>query len=215
MKLGLKVMAIALGTVACAGVAHGELLANGGFEQEPNFGVNGDGSYTLLTGSQLPGWTITPGHGVTIHNHGYPYISGTYSVNMDGEGANGANADFYQVFPTVAGQAYALSYDYKYWQNSSLTLFVQLTDTVADPAGATPIYAGATLVNNPDTLTATASFIGTGNPIELHVFETATGYNDNGIITDNFSVVAVPEAGMAGLAAPAMAAGLLRRRARR
>ena len=45
------------------------LLVNGGFENEPNWGggVSHDGGYTALIGNQLPGWTIEANHAVTIH----------------------------------------------------------------------------------------------------------------------------------------------------
>ena len=79
---------------------------NGGFENEPNFGngVSGDGGYSALTGSQIPGWTIEPGHAATVHNTAfYPFISGNFSINMDGEGFNGQNANLYQDFASSLG----------------------------------------------------------------------------------------------------------------
>src|SRR4051794_5523510 len=76
-------------------IASANLLVNGGFDSEPNYGagvVNGVG-FSALTGSQIPGWTVEPGHAVTIHDTStYPFITGPFSVNTDGEGFNGHNA---------------------------------------------------------------------------------------------------------------------------
>ena len=89
MKHRLAIAAALLALVSGTGRVQADILVNGGFEDEPNYGsgvINGAG-YSALTGSQIPGWTIEPGHAVTIHNDTiYPTISGTYSVNTDGEG---------------------------------------------------------------------------------------------------------------------------------
>src|SRR3569833_183686 len=87
-------------------IASANLLVNGGFDSEPNYGsgvVNGVG-FSALTGSQIPGWTIEAGHAVTIHDTStYPFITGPFSVNTDGEGFNGHNANLYQDIASVAG----------------------------------------------------------------------------------------------------------------
>lgn len=200
-----------LGAASVASAA--ELLINGGFEVMPNWGMgfSGDTGYTGLTGAQLPGWTIEPGHGVTIHNTAwYPYISGNYSVNMDGEGYNGKNADLYQDFATVNGQAYEFSFQWKGWYNDSRpNLDVSLTDLTGNNQFYNYNTAyGAALV------TVTYNFTGNGNSVRLRVKESPeSGYNDNAFIVDNFSVKTVPEpATWLGLGLGA--AILLRRRAR-
>src|SRR5882724_9707371 len=87
------VLALLLLTATSTSAA--SLLTNGDFENEPNF-VSGN-SIAVLSGSELPGWTIEPGHFLTIHNNSvFPTISGLYSANTDGEGQNGVNADFHQ-----------------------------------------------------------------------------------------------------------------------
>lgn len=74
---------------------------------------SGDAGCSGLTGTQMPGWTIEPGHGATVHNTVlYPTISGGYSINMDGEGYNGVNADLYQDFGSALGASYTLTFDW-------------------------------------------------------------------------------------------------------
>src|ERR1043165_2080900 len=102
--LGGALLALGMSTLGWGGI-----LVNGGFESEPNFGAgfSGDAGYTGFTGSQIPGWTIEAGHGATIHNTVlYPTISGKYSLNTDGEGFGGQNANLYQDFASTLGLLY-------------------------------------------------------------------------------------------------------------
>ena len=176
-------------------VAGQNLLVNGGFENEPNWGAsngtgcNGTAGCSALAGSELPGWTIEPGHAVTVHNNTiYPIITGTYAVNMDGEGANGHNANLYQDFATVSGQSYNLQYDWATWQNigSPPNLDVTVTDTVTSAV----LYHGSfAWIAGPHHVTTT--FTGTGNPLRLRIQEIPeSGVNDNAYIIDNFVVTA-------------------------
>lgn len=189
---------IALGAVGLLGppLASANVLINGDFENEPNWGASngtgcgsgGDSGCSALTGSQLPGWTIEPGHAVTVHIVGsYPTISGTYSINADGEGFNGHNADFYQDFASSNGQQYNLQYDWETWfSNTAPNLDVTVTDTVTSNVLYHDNFAwtaGSHHVN--------VSFSGTGNPLRLRIQESPeTGANDNAYIVDNFVVVA-------------------------
>jgi len=188
-----------------------DLIVNGGFENEPNYAAHTFdlGSFALLTGSDIPGWTIAAGHSVTIHNHpsffNYPTISGTYSVNTDGEGANGHNADFYQNFASSAGIGYSLQYDWENWFGpSGAKLEVLVTDTVTSS-----ILYDAVLTTTAGVTHEVGLFNGTGNALELRIRENPeSGRNDNQFIVDNFSVTAatssVPEpSSMALLAAGA------------
>ncbi len=164
-----------------------ELLTNGGFENEPNYGINGDGGFTLLTGNQIPGWTIVPGHGVTVHNTTlYPTISGNYSVNTDGEGFNGHNADFYQDFSTTSGQSYAFSFDWQGWMNNAPA--TQLHVSIVDLTTTTLLYNG--LFSYSAALNHESQVIlGTGHVFRLEIQETPeSGFNDDQFIVDNFSV---------------------------
>jgi hypothetical protein len=177
-------------------LASANVLVNGDFENEPNWGASngtgcgfgGDTGCSALIGSQLPGWTIEPGHAVTVHIAGtYPTISGTYSINMDGEGFNGHNANFYQDFATSSGQQYNLQYDWATWfNNTTPNLDVTVTDTVTSSViyhGNFAWSAGSHHVN--------AFFSGTGNTLRLRIQEIPeTGTNDNAYIVDNFVVVA-------------------------
>jgi hypothetical protein len=192
--------AILLAAVA----AQANLLVNGDFEDQPNFGINGDGSYTRLEPGQLPGWTILANHSVTIHKNpgAYPTISGMYSANTDGEGNNGHNCDMYQDFATVAGQSYTLDYDWLGWSQSGSTLDIRISrvsdsNTVLDDQ------------HNWDNLGVhhlSLDFIGDGSVYRLRVFgNPESGVNDNTFIVDNFDVSAVPEpATLAGLGALAL-----------
>ena len=177
-------------------LASANLLVNGDLENEPNYGASngtgcgsgGDPGCSVLTGSQLPGWTIEPGHGITVHIVGtYPTISGTYSINTDGEGLNAHNANFYQDFASSNGQQYNLQYDWATWfNNTAPNLDVSVTDTVTSNVLYHDNFvwsAGSHHVN--------VSFPGTGNPLRLRIQESPeSGVNDNSYIVDNFVVVA-------------------------
>lgn len=177
-------------------IAGANLLVNGDLENEPNWGASngtgcgsgGDTGCSALTGSQLPGWTIEPGHAVTVHIVGaYPTISGTYSINMDGEGFNSHNANFYQDFPSVGGEQYNLQYDWATWFNDTApNLDVTVTDTVTSAV----VYHG-NFAWSAGTHHVSAFLSGTGNPLRLRIQEIPeTGVNDNAYIVDNFVVVA-------------------------
>jgi hypothetical protein len=194
----VAVLAAQLSTASAQSAAN--LLVNGDFESEPNWGggVSHDGGYTALTGSQIPGWTIEPGQAVTIHiaPGSYLVISNSFSANTDGEGWNGHNANFYQDFSSTAGISYAFACDWQSWgyidPPTTNALKISVTDTVTgnglfagfyyyDGAGAHPVHHVA------------ANFIGTGNALRLRVEESLeSGYNDNTFVVDNFSVVAGP-----------------------
>ncbi len=174
------------------------LLANGDFESEPNWGggVSHNGGYTALTGSQIPGWTIEPSHAVSVHISPGPYlvISNSFSVNTDGEGYNGHNANFYQDFGSTKDVSYALTFDWQSWGfievPTSNALKISVTDTVTSNAlfVAFYYYDG----NTPHSVHhVTTNFFGTGNVLRLRIEESPeSGYNDNTFVVDNFSVVA-------------------------
>lgn len=178
--------------LSLAGVSQANVLVNGGFESMPNWGagISGDGSYTLFVGSSIPGWTIAAGHGATIHNNGaYPFISGTYSLNTDGEGYNGHNVDIYQDFASSIGQPYALTFDWMNWYNdSNPRLDVSVVDTVTNAVLAHGNYGVLAGLHN-----ELFNFNGTGNDLRLRVkHDPESAYNDNTFIVDNFAVELVP-----------------------
>lgn len=196
MKQRLAIAAAFLLLVGGMGRVQANILVNGGFENEPNYGsgvINGYG-YSALTGSQIPGWTIEPGHAVTIHNTStYPTISGNYSVNTDGEGYNGHNANLYQDFASTSGVSYKLSFDWEGWlARSSVMLNISVEDTVTSTVLFNGLYPADGLLK---VYHETSTFLGTGAPLRLRIQESPeSGYNDNAFIVDNFSVVsAVPE----------------------
>lgn len=182
--------------LTCATSMAANLIVNGDFENEPNY--SGSIGYSVFTGSQMPGWTIEPGSAVTVHNNTiYPFISGTYSVNTDGEGQNGNNANFYQDFASVNGQQYQLDYDWLLW---TLTQTPHLDVSVTDTVTAAVLYSG-NFAPVSGSHHVTALFIGTGNPLRLRVRENPqSGVNDNTFIVDNFVV---------DLAAPVQPAGAI------
>jgi hypothetical protein len=181
-----------------------ELLTNGGFENEPNFGngvINGP-DFSALTGSQIPGWTIVTGHAVTIHQApGQPTISGTYTVNTDGEGFNGHNADFYQDFSTTLGTSYTFGFDWFGWQNNAPN--TQLQVSITDLTTSAVLYDG--LFSYSAALShESQALLGTGDVFRLQIQETPeSGFNDNQFLVDNFSVTTaaagVPEQGSSWL----------------
>lgn len=193
--------------VSCLNAAQGELLVNGGFELEPNFGsgsVANGGGVSAFAGSEVPGWTIEANHALTIHDTTtYPFIAGNFSANLDGEGFNGNNANFYQDFSSALGVLYALSYDYQGWQFNAPDFTVTVTDltTLADLYSKTSPWTAALVQEG-------GSFLGTGNILRLRVVQATTGFNDNAFIVDNFSVNAVPEPSSIALAIASALAGL-------
>lgn len=191
MRNSRVILFIALSIVAP--FAQANLLVNGDFEDMPNWGggFQGDGSYTAFTGTQIPGWIIEANHAATIHNTlTYPYISGNYSLNTDGEGWNQHNVDMYQDFASNNGSQYTLTFDWKNWfSDSTVRLDVSLTDTVTSSELAHGNYGLSTGLHS-----EVFTFTGTGNAIRLRVkCSPESGYNDNTFIVDNFSVQAVPE----------------------
>jgi len=178
---------VVVSTLLFAWSAHANVLVNGGFDSEPSYGsgvVNGVG-FSALTGSQIPGWTIEPGHAVTIHDTStYPFISGPYSVNTDGEGFNSHNANLYQDFASVAGQQYRLQFDWVGWISTPANLDVTIVDTVTSQV----LYHGnlSWAVGSHHVSTV---FTGTGNTLRLRIQENPeSGTNDNGFVVDNFTV---------------------------
>jgi len=83
----------------CCGVCLSNLLVNGNFEEEPDWGsaiwISWFDNYAKsLIGNELPGWTIETNHAVTIHRTGGADLTiinegGVYSLNTDGEGYDG------------------------------------------------------------------------------------------------------------------------------
>jgi len=176
----------------------GQLLVNGGFENEPNWagGVSFDGGETALVGNELPGWTVEPGHAVTIHTRNmYLVISGQYGANADGEGYNNHNANFYQDFNSGLIYTYTLSFNWQSWGLTGVTpqrqltqLKVSVADTVTGGVLFTGLYSYDTSFGPVHLVTT--NFFGTGNPLRLRIEESPeTGVNDNMFVMDNFSVV--------------------------
>jgi len=179
-----------------------ELLVNGGFENEPEaLNPNSppqEGGFLWLSGNQIPGWTIAPGSMVTMHeNPGpWPTITGAYSINTDGEGANGNNANFYQNFATVNGGTYNFSFDWELWQLNapSTELQVSITDLTTSASVFDVLY-NATTVPSEVVQHVSTAFAGDGDIYQLQIQETPqSGFNDNEFIVDNFSVTgSVPD----------------------
>ncbi|MFO0787271.1 MAG: hypothetical protein U0573_13095 [Phycisphaerales bacterium] len=193
--------------------AQGNILVNGDFENMPNFGagINRDPGYTLLTGTDIPNWTIVDGYGATVHNTVlYPTISGNFSINTDGEGYNGHNINMYQDFATSANQAYELKFDWKNWYEASTPLLRISVEDAATNSVVVEGYYGILAGLHSETL----NFVGTGGALRVRISHSPeSGYNDNTFIVDNFAVEAVPAPGAAGLLSlGALAAGRRRRR---
>lgn len=192
-------IALAALTATFSGTARADQLVNGGFEAMPNWnnGIAGDGSYTLFTGNAIPGWTIAAGHAATIHNtNTYPTISGTYSLNTDGEGFNGRNVKIYQDFAAASGTQYALTFDWTNWFTSTAPRLnvsvIDLTTSTVLVFGNYGVLAGV----HSETL----QFTGTGNPLRVQIEHAPeSGVNDNTFIVDNFAVNAIPGPSAAAL----------------
>jgi hypothetical protein len=198
--------------LAVSGSASANLLVNGDFESMPNFGsgVSNDSGFSALTGAQIPGWTIEAGHAATVHNTNlYPTISGTYSVNMDGEGFNGVNANLFQDF-FMPGNFATLTFDWSTW---NLSAAAKLDVSILDLTTITTLASFNTSADNLGIHNESLSFaVNAGDMLRLRVMENPqSGFNDNIFMVDNFSVTAVPEpASMLVLAGGAIA--LIRRR---
>ena len=201
-------LALFAASIGCPSIASANLLVNGGFDSEPNYGLGvvGGVGFSALTGSQIPGWTIEPGHAVTIHDTStYPFISGPFSVNTDGEGFGGHNANLYQDLASVAGQQYQIQFDWLGWSSTSARLDVSITDMVTLQVLYQGNFAWAVGLHH-----VSSAFTGTGNTLRLRVQESPeSGTNDNGFIVDNFAIdtSATTGAGIPTLSPPAL--GLL------
>ena len=200
--------ALFVASMGCSSIASANLLVNGGFDSEPNYGsgvVNGVG-FSALTGSQIPGWTIEPGHAVTIHDTStYPFITGPFSVNTDGEGFNGHNANLYQDFPSTAGQQYQLQFDWQGWISTAAALDVTITDTATSAVLYHGNFSWATGTHHVSSV-----FAGTGNTLRLRVQESPeSGTNDNGFIVDNFAIDPAATAVSAGANIPTLSVPML------
>jgi|GEM_PF-2982636 len=176
-------------------MAHADILVNGGFENEPLYGISSAnstpyGGYTVMTGNAIPGWTIAPNTAATIHNTTvYPYITGNYSLNTDGEGSFGNNVNIYQDFASVFGQSYNLTFNWMSWVlGSQSKLEVKLFDTTTSGVLFDGIYSGTSPTLVPQNVST--AFAGTGDTLRLQIDENPqAGYNDNAYVVDDFSVV--------------------------
>lgn len=208
----LNTILFGLGVLGLPVLASANILVNGDFENQPNWGngVSGDFGYTANTGNQIPGWTIEAGHAITVHNtNWYPFISGSYSLNMDGEGYNGVNGEIYQDFASSNSQPYALEFDHLGWLSSTIGLQVSVVDTTTNAV----LYNNISPWTGPLGHTA-GNFIGTGNTLRLRINEAPESHvNDNAWIVDNFSVEPVPEPLTVCILGLGVAALLKRRRA--
>jgi len=223
----LKLIVAGLVCVATASnVRAGEILVNGGFENEPEASNPNsppqEGGFLFLTGNEVPGWTIVANHYATMHeNPGpYPTISGAYSLNTDGEGANGNNVDIYQDFATIHGGSYNFSFDWETWQENAPNTFLHVS--VEDTTSDTFLYNGLLSPASPSLVVqhVSTSFLGDGDTYRLEIQETPqSGFNDNEYIVDNFSVTttgSVPDAttwateGIAAMALVAIGFGMRR-----
>lgn len=171
-------------------MAFGSVIQNGDFENQPNFGngIINVGGASAFTGTQIPGWIIENGHAVTIHqtpNHSY--ISGNYSLNLDGEGYNGMNGNLYQDFASTASTNYTIEYDYKGWLSNVATLTVSVTDVLTSS-----VVFARTSPWTSSLVHETGTFQGTGNTLRLRISQTTTGTNDNSLIFDNLTVTGAP-----------------------
>lgn len=177
-----------VGLALTAQVQSAELLVNGDFESQPNFGsgVTGDPGFSALTGSQIPGWTIEPGHAMTVHNTVmYPTISGNYSLNMDGEGWSGVNGNIYQDFTSVDGRWMTLLYQWQRWTTTTTTQFrVTVTDLDTNQVVGSNLHTPIGFGHN-----EIIEFFGNGHTFRVRAEEwPESHFNDNTFIIDNFSV---------------------------
>jgi len=207
----ITTISAALCLLASASMASANLLVNGDFENQPNWGngISGDAGYTAMTGSQIPGWTVAAGHAATIHNTVmYPTITGQYSLNTDGEGYQGRNVDIFQDFASTSNQMYQLTFDWKNWFSDQN---VRLNVLVEDPSSNSVLIQG-TYGLLAGLHTEVLSFAGNGGNLRVRIRHSPeSGYNDNTFIVDNFSVQPVPEPA----SVLALSAGLLAIRRRK
>lgn len=183
---------LALLVLGVASTVQADILTNGDFESQPSWGagISGDAGYSLLSGLQIPGWTIARGHGVTVHNTVlYPTISGAYSINIDGEGYGGVNADLWQDFRSVECGAYALTFDWSGW---SITTVPHMDISVTDLSTGEEL-AHINLVADSLLHHEVVGFTGTGHQLRLRIRENPqSGFNDNAFILDNVKVELLP-----------------------
>ena len=127
---------------------------------------------------------------------GYPVINGHYSLNTDGGGQYGHNANLYQDFSSAAGVSYTLCFDWEGWSFWSTPTTNALKVSLTDPLTSTSLFTGLYYYDQATRLQShrvSAQFKGTGTILRLRIEEAPeSGYNDNTFIADNFSVSMTP-----------------------
>lgn len=209
-------------TLLFAGVAHANLIVNGGFEtpdaSASPYYISLDGTL----GNELPGWTVTTNAVDVVDFNGIfnktgTAYEGTQVLDLVGSGSTGRIT---QTFATTPGQTYSLSFAYSanpysgFNESNPATADVKVqgenplvTQSISSSnAGSDPLKSlNWTLFNatfTADSATTTLSFLET------------FGQNNGGILLDAVSVTAVPVPAAFWLLFSALSAlGLIRRSA--
>ena len=172
-----------------------QLISNGGFE---NTGFGSTTNYynvgnTADIGNPADhapptdfGWTISNGNVDIISYQSYgpaPTNGGSYGLDLVGYGSTG---EISQTLSTVAGQSYAVSFDYR-----SNPGFVPASAEVLVDGSRIALVTGNAPNNGWTTFNGV--FVATGASTTFGLNETSGGGN-GGMFLDNVSVTAAPEA---------------------
>ncbi|MDD5363871.1 MAG: choice-of-anchor C family protein [Gallionellaceae bacterium] len=176
----LAALAFNLSTSAYAA---SNLISNGGFESYSTSGlVGGHNFYTADAGSNaIDGWTIGGTSVDLIFGGSYGAVTGT-SIDMLGSPGPGSLS---QIFDTIAGQTYILTFDLSANTGSDNTpaakaLYVSLNDAQV------AAYTGTSTITS-----ESLSFTATSEHTTLSFASGPTG--GSGAVLDNVAVAAVPE----------------------
>jgi uncharacterized protein DUF642 len=194
-------LVIGVGIAICcvASVASANNLTNGGFELPALV----PGAFvTIPPGGEPVGfaWKVTSGDVDVAHLPvtpfvEYPAFEGVQALDLNGTITGAISQDF----PTIVGQAYAVSLAYadNPVAGGTSTASVKVTDVATTASLLSTSISHSTSTNSPpfaDWLTATFGFTATGTTSRLSIASTSPDTSPSGgVILDAIDVHAVPE----------------------
>ena len=194
--------------------AQAELIVNGSFEAGDYSPVSGDSFVTLSAGSiNLTGWTVA-GAGIDWHKNSYEIhcaFDGAKIVDLNRSGLGLADTGILpQIFPTIVGQGYNLSFD----MAGPNTSFPNPRQVRVNIAGIEQIFS-VPVSNNLALIWEETQFpfFASGTTTTLQ-FSRVNGAGFWGPFLDEVSVSAVPEPCVLDLVATGLLAGLAYTRCR-
>lgn len=181
MKQQFKVLTIGLTLLVLTTTTHAELIQNGSFEN-PSITVG----VTLTT---LPGWFVSANVDILPNNY-WRAFDGNQSLDLSGDSATGTYIQ--QMFPTVIGQSYLLSFHYgnnadDAWALGRASIFGDTTLLSQD------LYHSGSTSQNMNYTFFQNEFIADASTTTLRFTHLDTPTFGRGLALDAVSVTPVPE----------------------